>query len=283
MSNESRVPDAIRQLVPLRGSGDLTADENALVDQFAASHDECQAELEAHARCLDILQQAAADPCPTDDRPSLWDKIQPELKRKPVVRYPSKFGWISTNTIGTAVACSLVLTFGVLATTPPGEVPLSAGGNSQPAGDSFVDFNRNIQNPQQRTVQPYIGVHVTGLTPALARKLGLTSVAGAVVTELLPKSPASEVMQPGDVIVGFHRHPVFSPAQLGQLIDQCRFGETVRIQFVRQGKLMETELNIGVDEASRIRPAVDVRQPWNLDGNGPVFAREKTFPLSTAV
>ena len=57
--------------------------------------------------------------------------------------------------------------------------------------------------------QGRLGITVTEITPDVARQLGVSSTEGALVTEVVPGSPADEGgIRPGDVIREFNRNPV---------------------------------------------------------------------------
>src|SRR5262245_644591 len=69
----------VRELLALRPTDDLTDDERRRVDEALLYSEECRNELADYERCLAVLNTAAAEPSPTDDRPSLWKGLEPRL------------------------------------------------------------------------------------------------------------------------------------------------------------------------------------------------------------
>ena len=69
----------VRELLALRPTDDLTDEESRRVDEALVYSTSLRKELADYERCLAVLQTAAAEPSPTDDRPSLWKRIEPQL------------------------------------------------------------------------------------------------------------------------------------------------------------------------------------------------------------
>src|SRR5262249_23143449 len=101
----------VRELLALRPTDDLTDDERRRVDEALVYSDECRKELSDYENCLAVLQSAAAEPLPTDGRPSIWTKVEPRLG--PPRRFAPRrlFGAIPTYWLTAAV---LLLTAGNL-------------------------------------------------------------------------------------------------------------------------------------------------------------------------
>ncbi|MBU6293544.1 MAG: Do family serine endopeptidase [Planctomycetes bacterium] len=84
----------------------------------------------------------------------------------------------------------------------------------------------------------YIGVAMQSVQdPALARKLGLPEVRGAVVNDVVGGAPAEKAgLQPGDVIVGVDGKPVKDSRALQAMIASQQPGREVSLDVVRDGK-----------------------------------------------
>jgi Do/DeqQ family serine protease len=81
-----------------------------------------------------------------------------------------------------------------------------------------------------------LGVSSTALTPEIARLLGLRAPVGALVTGVLPGSPAEKCgIQPGDIIAGVDGVLVQSPAALPKMLAGKKAGSRVKLSVVRDG------------------------------------------------
>jgi serine protease Do len=81
-----------------------------------------------------------------------------------------------------------------------------------------------------------LGVSSTALTPEIARLLGLRAPIGALVTAVLPGSPAEKCgIQPGDILAGIDGVIVQNPAALPKLLSGKKSGSRVKLSVVRDG------------------------------------------------
>lgn len=76
--------------------------------------------------------------------------------------------------------------------------------------------------------------------------LGLKEPRGAVITRVLPNSPAEKAgLQPQDVIVEFNGVPIRSIAHLQSLVGRTRPGTIVPVKIIRGGKEMVVRVVVG--------------------------------------
>jgi serine protease Do len=81
-----------------------------------------------------------------------------------------------------------------------------------------------------------LGVSSTALTPEIARLLGLRAPIGALVTGVLPESPAEKCgLQPGDIIAGIDGVIVQNPSALPKMLSGKKSGAVVKLTVVREG------------------------------------------------
>ncbi|MBV9126678.1 MAG: Do family serine endopeptidase [Verrucomicrobia bacterium] len=79
------------------------------------------------------------------------------------------------------------------------------------------------------------GVEVTDLTPALSRRLALPgNVGGVVVTGVSQDSPASDDLQPGDVIEEINRQEIRSTADFRRAASALPAGRRVTVSIIRE-------------------------------------------------
>jgi S1-C subfamily serine protease len=107
----------------------------------------------------------------------------------------------------------------------------------------------------------YIGVSTQPLYPQLAKKLGLNTDHGGLISEVVPGSPADEAgLQEGkgklrfqaavyetggDVILAVEGHKVIGPNDLADFVSDYKPGETVTLDVLRDGKEVEVEVTLG--------------------------------------
>lgn len=81
------------------------------------------------------------------------------------------------------------------------------------------------------------------LTPEEAEKLG---VSGAVVSGVLPDSPAAETgIHRGDIITKWNGKPVSSPADLGLQVAWSKIGDKVTVTVRRGDKERQFTVTVG--------------------------------------
>jgi Do/DeqQ family serine protease len=82
-----------------------------------------------------------------------------------------------------------------------------------------------------------LGVSMYAVTPQIAHSLGLSSPVGALVSQVLPGSPADRAgVRTGDVITAVNGQPVKSNTDLRNAIGLLRVGQQVEVGLVRDGK-----------------------------------------------
>jgi S1-C subfamily serine protease len=107
----------------------------------------------------------------------------------------------------------------------------------------------------------YIGVSTQPLYPQLAKKLGLDTDHGGLISEVVSGSPADEAgLQEGtgklrfqaavyntggDVILAVGGRKVIGPDDLADFVSDYKPGETVTLDVLREGKEVEVEVTLG--------------------------------------
>jgi S1-C subfamily serine protease len=97
-----------------------------------------------------------------------------------------------------------------------------------------------------RVVRAYVGIATTTMTPAVAAQTGLAFVAGAVVTQVGPGTPAAQAgLQEGDIIVTFGSQEIKNDQQLRQAILAAKPGDQVPVAFMRGGQRQQAQIKLG--------------------------------------
>ena len=92
----------------------------------------------------------------------------------------------------------------------------------------------------------WLGVHIQEVTLVLAESFGMDTAYGAVVSTILPDSPAAEsALQVGDVITHFDGKKVNKSSSLPPLVGRVPVNSDARLRVVREGKQIEVTVNIG--------------------------------------
>ncbi|HWR69359.1 MAG TPA: DegQ family serine endoprotease [Desulfomonilia bacterium] len=88
-----------------------------------------------------------------------------------------------------------------------------------------------------KVVRGWLGVTVQEVTPELAQSLGLASVKGALINEVIKGSPSEKAgLKSGDVIVAIDGQPVNNTASMKFLISEVMPNATIKIKVMRDGK-----------------------------------------------
>lgn len=83
----------------------------------------------------------------------------------------------------------------------------------------------------------YLGVQIQPITSALAKQFNLQAGQGALVSQVMPNSPAAEAdLQSGDVIQTLDGKKVSDPRTLQGVVEQLKIGQKYPMKVLRDGK-----------------------------------------------
>lgn len=84
-----------------------------------------------------------------------------------------------------------------------------------------------------------LGVLVQNVTPALADAMKLPNTDGALVSQVIPGSPAAKAdIKSKDVILAIDNKPIHSASQVSNIVSLIRAGNTINIKLLRDGKTL---------------------------------------------
>jgi len=87
-----------------------------------------------------------------------------------------------------------------------------------------------------KVVRGYLGVGVGPVPADVRRRIGLTGERGALVAEVVPRSPAAAAgLAPGEVITAFQNVPIQSPNELTRRVGGTPPGTQVALKIARPG------------------------------------------------
>ena len=129
----------------------------------------------------------------------------------------------------------------------------------------------------------WLGIAFQEVDQELASSFGLSSPQGALVTQVLPDSPAQEAgIEDGDIILSYKDTPLKHSRDLPPLVGATRSGERVRLTLLRDGRERRLEVKIGrLDDRGSVQvsskvPAVENGLGLSLrknDADGPARGR----------
>lgn len=98
-----------------------------------------------------------------------------------------------------------------------------------------------------KVTRGWIGVSIQSVTKELAASFGLSAEKGALVSEVVPGSPAEKGgIKPGDIILAFDGKEIKEVNDLSRIVAATTTGKTVVIRVVRDGK--EEPLTLKIDK-----------------------------------
>ena len=113
-----------------------------------------------------------------------------------------------------------------------------------------------------RSKRGFLGVELTTLTPELRQHFGVSADAGVMVGKVIEESAAASAgFLVGDIITRVDGEPITSGSDLGRAVRQKDGGQTVEIEYWRDGHPATT--TVVLDEQERC--ALDLGQLHGLD------------------
>src|SRR5689334_1180357 len=97
-----------------------------------------------------------------------------------------------------------------------------------------------------KVTRGWLGVSIQPLGPDLRQALGLGDTEGALIADVIPKSPAEAGgLKRGDVVVAIEGKPISEPGQLSRTIATMSPGATAQLRVVRDGKERTIDIKVG--------------------------------------
>lgn len=125
-----------------------------------------------------------------------------------------------------------------VASTPPGKtvtVKIFRDGKVLTLELTVAEMKEKTEVAKAPSEKP-LGITVQDMTPEIARGLGLEEVAGVVVTNVNPHSPAAEAgIRRGDVIQEVNRKPVENAAAFARTVEEAKNQESI-LFLIRRGE-----------------------------------------------
>ncbi|UCJ16859.1 trypsin-like peptidase domain-containing protein [Pseudomonas sp. MM211] len=98
-----------------------------------------------------------------------------------------------------------------------------------------------------QVIRGWLGLEVQPLTPELAESFGLEGRQGIIVAGIYRNGPAQKAgLQPNDLILKIDGEPAGDARRSMNQVARAKPGETIRIEVMRNGKMMELSAEVGV-------------------------------------
>ncbi len=140
---------------------------------------------------------------------------------------------------------------------------------------------------QGRVVRGWLGVMIQKITPELKEKLDLTVTNGALVSDVIPGSPADNAgIKRGDVIVSFDGKPIKESGDLPFIVAATPVGKNVTVEIVRQADKISQRVKTGELKEEFKSPSSGESGPllgMILQQITPELARNFDLPLKSGI
>ena len=129
-----------------------------------------------------------------------------------------------------------------------------SGGNvgigfAVPSNMARAVMNQVIKHGEVRRGR--LGIEMADLTPELAKKLGVNTLDGALLTVVQPGSPADKVgLKEGDVVTALNGRPIRHASELRARLGLTAIGEEVEMRTLRGNAQRNTRVQIAAPEVS---------------------------------
>ena len=167
----------------------------------------------------------------------------------------------------------------------------SRGGGSNGVGFAIPanlvkTFVASAENGSASFDRPFVGATFDAVTSEVAEALGLDRARGALISKVLPGSPAEKAgMKPGQIVTAVNGIAVEHPDALGYRLTTVGIGGTARITVIADGK--EKELTLSLDRAPETTPRderlIEGRNPFSgavVANLSPRVAEELRMPTN---
>ena len=113
-----------------------------------------------------------------------------------------------------------------------------------------------LQN-QGHVTRGWLGVNIQEVTPELAKSFGLKDNKGALVSQVVPNSPAEKAgIQQGDIILEFDGQEVSDSKELPRIVASTPVGTSVMVKLSRDGKVTDRQVKLGeMEEKAEVAKA----------------------------
>ena len=131
--------------------------------------------------------------------------------------------------------------------------------------DVIIEIEEILEDPyMNQTPKPYLGVYFDGITEDAAKEKGLKNHKGVIIEEVIEGTPAKKAgLEEGDFIKSINGEAVTNKQEFVKVLHQSKAGETVAINYIREGKKATTKATL--DEGKGCAPPPHCTKPGVYD------------------
>jgi serine protease Do len=108
----------------------------------------------------------------------------------------------------------------------------------------------------------YLGVNIQPITEEIAASMDLESTKGALVSQVLPDSPASKAgLEAGDIVLEVDGESVDDPRHMTQMVGAIKPGDRTKFRIIRSGKIKTIRAKIEKREEDGIPSQEESTEP----------------------
>jgi len=115
----------------------------------------------------------------------------------------------------------------------------------------------------------WLGVQIQDVTRELAESFGMQKPQGALVSKIIPGSPAEQAqLKIGDIIIEFNGQPIDHSGDLPPMVGMTPINEKATLKIIRQGETKNLDFKIGLlpEQVDKIAEAKPESKPDNKLG-----------------
>ncbi|MBL9185970.1 MAG: PDZ domain-containing protein [Opitutaceae bacterium] len=114
-------------------------------------------------------------------------------------------------------------------------------------------FGQRGDQPEkmEKEMVAFLGVETGPVSATVAAQLGLARGTGLVVNQVVPKSPAADVLQEHDILLKLDDQILIESRQLAVLIRNRKQGDEVTLTYLRGGQKSTVKLTLGQHEVPK--------------------------------
>lgn len=110
--------------------------------------------------------------------------------------------------------------------------------------DIAMDVIKQIKD-KGKVSRGWLGVVIQEVTRDLAKSFNMDEIKGALVSQVLEKSPSKGILKQGDIILEFDGKPVTTVSELPVIVGQTPVDKQVDIKLIRNGAKQTVKMTIG--------------------------------------
>jgi serine protease Do len=112
-------------------------------------------------------------------------------------------------------------------------------------GERTIRTATTDEDSRQQRANAFLGIQMQELTPEARSRLGVTAEHRAIVSEVMPNTPAEKAgLKPGDVVMSVDGQNIEDPRQLREAVQKAGPGKEIRLRILRGKETKEVKARL---------------------------------------